>query len=675
MRQELVIDAGACLLNPRVLIVAIEIEDRRLRHRRPGGQGGVDGRVDGDQVARERDRLDVDAVVRVGRADHDRWRPAVKHAVARARDVFLSHRAPCDPEPGTKVVGVGRQDAGVDVRRPELRVGVPDLRFREPLDVVTQPRIQGEIGPQPPFVLREPRVLLDIGMRRRTRGTGTRECLHVSACLIPVEGGEARKRVGAEEVAREVVEDVVELEIESGFHSVCPARPRDRVGSLPPFDRRLTRAERVASDSEDRRAVLLDEPLRIAAVGFTGLLIACPLEPNLVEERRRDDGSEAGIQRARSHVRVAGVLDRVLRAAVLEILAVEILMVVPQRQAVGRVQLVIGLDEEHVLVLRLVPAAGKRLQLGNGGLRVGIGGCARRQVEEHEIRQRVPLAVIVREEEIAVLAQRSPEQAAELIVVIRRFGSSLQLVDQVDRVQRLVAIELEELAGRRVRARFGHHVDYRTAGPAVLGRVRIRVHLELFHGGRAELVGGAARPGAADRLSEERVVVVGAVDDEAVEGAALAGKADVAGTHVGSDAGCEQREVDEVAAIDREIADGRFVDRRAHLRPRRLDDRRFAGDGDGLGDVRHAHFEAQRDGRADGQLDVRLSRRREALKLGRDVVRADREQLASKGAGGISDDPGDGCCGRLGAECGDDRQSNGNDGKQFLHGLLLYRDP
>src|SRR5204863_1776718 len=110
------------------------------------------------------------------------------------------------------------------------------------------------------------------------RGAGTRECLHVSACLIPVEGGEARKRIGAEEVARKVVEDVVELEIASGLHPVCPACPRDRVGSLPPFDRRFTRAERVAPDSEDRRAVLLDERFRIAAVGFAGLLIACPLE-------------------------------------------------------------------------------------------------------------------------------------------------------------------------------------------------------------------------------------------------------------------------------------------------------------------------------------------------------------------------------------------------------------
>ena len=79
-----------------------------------------------------------------------------------------------------------------------------------------------------------------------------------------------------------------------------------------------------------------------------------------------------------------------------------------------------------------------------------------------------------------------------------------------------------------VRARLGHDVDDRAAGAAVLGRVGVRVDLELLHRVLRELVRRAAGTGAAEGLAEERVVVVRAVDDERVERAALAGEADVA---------------------------------------------------------------------------------------------------------------------------------------------------
>ena len=65
--------------------------------------------------------------------------------------------------------------------------------------------------------------------------------------------------------------------------------------------------------------------------------------------------------------------------------------------------------------------------------------------------------------------------------------------------------------------------------------------------------GARPEPVRPSGLAEERVVVVGAVDDQAVERAALAGEADVAGAHVARDAGREQREVDEVAAVDRQV--------------------------------------------------------------------------------------------------------------------------
>ena len=120
----------------------------------------------------------------------------------------------------------------------------------------------------------------------------------------------------------------------------------------------------------------------------------------------------------------------------------------------------------------------------------------------------------------------------------------------------------------------------------------------------AELVRRAARAGAADRLAEERVVVVGAVDDEAVQRAALAGEADVAGAHVGRDARRQQRKVDEVAAVDRQVPHRRFADRGAHLRFGRFENRRRRDHGQRFSHAGDAHFEPQRQRAADGDLDA-----------------------------------------------------------------------
>ena len=78
---------------------------------------------------------------------------------------------------------------------------------------------------------------------------------------------------------------------------------------------------------------------------------------------------------SRLHEGVAGVLERVLRAAVLVVHAREVLPVVAQRdrRSVGA-QLVVDLDQEDVLVLAAVVGVGQRLQLREAGLRVRVGG-------------------------------------------------------------------------------------------------------------------------------------------------------------------------------------------------------------------------------------------------------------------------------------------------------------
>lgn len=68
-------------------------------------------------------------------------------------------------------------------------------------------------------------------------------------------------------------------------------------------------------------------------------------------------------------------------------------------------------------------------------------------------------------------------------------------------------------------------------------------------------------------LTEECIVVIRSIDDEAVERSALSGKTNVSRANVARHSGSEQNEVDEVPAVDRQIGHGAVIDRRADLRP------------------------------------------------------------------------------------------------------------
>ena len=425
------------------------------------------------------------------------------------------------------------------------------------------------------------------------------------------------------------------------------AYPSHRVGDLPPIDSRLARAEVVPPDREDGGAALLHHRFGRITVGFARLLVAQDLDLQFVEERRAEHRVPRAVERSCPHERRTGVLERVLRAAVLEAFAGEVLLVVAQREAAAAPDLVIRLHQEDILVEPPFPALGLRRQCGDRRLGERIGRRVGRQIQEHGVGLGVPLSVVVEEEEVAVTADRTADRAAELVIVIRRLRPVVQLVDRVVRVQSLVSEELEHRSMKFVAARFRDDVDDRAAGSPVLGGERVGVHLELLHGILAELVGRAPRTGAADGLTEERVVVVGAVDDQAVQRAALAGEADVAGAHVAGHAGREQREVDEVATIDRQVLYGDLVDGRTGARTARLDDRRFPGDVDRLGEVGDPHLDAQRQRLADGERDPLLPARRKTRELRRERVDTDREDGGAEQPAFVGDRPAFGARRRL----------------------------
>ncbi len=268
---ELPFDGGVGLHQPRVGEVLVDIEDARPRRgaerRNLAERSGI-GR---DRVAGERQRDDVDAVVRVGGAEHDRRRPPVEESPPAAHGEPAVGRTPGDAQPRAPVVGVGVEPARVDIGGRELRVRIPHRRRVRLHEVVAQPEVEREVASRPPLVLGEDRVLLEVGMGLGSGRAGPLEVLLVElvGAVRPAAGKrrERAERVRPAEEAGEVVQDVVELKIEAALELVLAANPRRRIRELPALDRRLARAEVVAADRQDRRAGLLNDAFGIGAVG------------------------------------------------------------------------------------------------------------------------------------------------------------------------------------------------------------------------------------------------------------------------------------------------------------------------------------------------------------------------------------------------------------------------
>ena len=99
--------------------------------------------------------------------------------------------------------------------------------------------------------------------------------------------------------------------------------------------------------------------------------------------------------------------------------------------------------------------------------------------------------------------------------------------------------------------------------------------------------------------------------------------------------GVEQREVDEVAAVDRQVLHGEFCDRRAHLGSAGFDHRRAADDIDRFGNSLHRHLNAQGERLPNGQPNVGLLAGGEPGQLGGELVDTDRQEQQPKPSFGV----------------------------------------
>ena len=270
---------------------------------------------------------------------------------------------------------------------------------------------------------------------------------------------------------------------------------------------------------------------------------------------------------------------------------------------------------------------------------------------------------------------------------------ALQAVDRIIGVQSTIAEELECRAVKRVRSRFGNHVDDCPACASKLSRVAVGIYLELLDRIFAELIGSAAGTGASEGLSEEVVVVVGPVDGQRVQRAALSGKAEIAAAHVAHYAGREQSEVEEVAAIGGQVRNLAIAYRVAHAAARGLNHRGFRGDLHGLIPCGYGQRHLEIDFRADRHLHVLFEDAESAVRRlnpvranwqqreGEQSIRVgiDGEALAGGGvasgyfaigddsAGSIADCPGDRAPTRLREGSGNERDAKRKESEYLEH--------
>ena len=174
--------------------------------------------------------------------------------------------------------------------------------------------------------------------------------------------------------------------------------------------------------------------------------------------------------------------------------------------------------------------------------------------------------------------QRTAERAAELILPQRRRPLPGRL-EVVGRVERVVAVELEEAAADGVRAGARHHVDQRRRLAAELRRVHRLLNLELFD--------------RVDRRIDHQVVEqfvrdLGAVEQVDVVARALAADVGQRARLLQRFASCAARRDDDgvaqlrqrqqVAAVDRQLDDLAVLDDVADLGGRRLQEGRVGLD-------------------------------------------------------------------------------------------------
>jgi hypothetical protein len=258
-------------------------------------------------------------------------------------------------------------------------------------------------------------------------------------------------------------------------------------------------------------------------------------------------------------------------------------------------------------------------ELVRGGNSVETGGAAvdsRPFVIDQEER---PIAPIVDGQH-----HRTTGDEPELLLIQLRLRRA-PIIEIVPRVPAFIPEEPEGGPAELVGARLADEIDLVGAEP-VLGRVRRRLLLELLN-----RIDGKNR----GRRAERRVDIRGPIDHEVVRRRPRAHDADRIADALphgsllasGLDrSSTEEQELQEIAAVQRQLGDLPLGDRLAHGRIRRIEGEHVRLHLDGLRHIAKREHHVDALNLVDGQRQVRVDGRLEPGLLTRDDVGSDREQ-------------------------------------------------
>src|SRR5579864_1036378 len=200
----------------------------------------------------------------------------------------------------------------------------------------------------------------------------------------------------------------------------------------------------------------------------------------------------------------------------------------------------------------------------SGRVRSGAGGGHnfRAAIEEFDYVGRVEDVLIESgEEENLVALEWAADGASELLLAIVR----LERQEGIRGAERTVAQVIEDGAMNVIGSGLGDDVDDRSAGASLFGAVGIGRDAKLLYDFSGELEGSAI---ASASLGEESIVVVAAIDERSVLESANTAEGEIAiggggqAARILRDAGREQGEVGEAAAVQGEVIQGAFVKER-----------------------------------------------------------------------------------------------------------------
>ncbi len=635
---DLVLDTGGDLLRARVLEARVEADDLGRGHLDRGRKQRE--RVGEGHIAQDRP---VEPAVDGRRRDAVVGEDALEEVRGRAGGVDPGGGAedgacPSAGRPGQTEPRLPHREVVRDLRRLRHR-GVRPRRGRVPLAVPAQARIDGH-GPERGPVLGVEAQLALAGVVEEVAGVERGEGLPIAVDVPRLIGGQRAEVVAALDVALALLTRGSEVEVEAEAEPMPLAHDdhvvRDLVATgLEHAGPRGVAAEGPEAGDRDQGPALVRLLQAVVGPQLRGELVdqAGP------EHRRQPDLDPVAVRRPQV-IRLLGLVGR--RGVEVEVLAAQPRVRVLDVEPLGGGQLQVEARERRGRVVGPVVLA---LQ---GGQRRGHDDSGRLRLELRHEGDAQEVLLRGHEEVGPVGGDRPPDGAAELVLLIVQ-----RAAEGVGRGQAAVAVEIEELAVDRVRARLGHDVDEAGGRAADAGGGAGAHHLELLDRGLGEEEDPFV---AAALVALQGIVEVGAVDGDVGVDRALAGDDEAGAVRFLDDRRREQDEVGEVPAPRGQVGDGARIDGQAARGVGLVDQARLRRDRDLLA---ADGLEVEGDGlcRAHAQRDVVPPAGQEPGGRGFDHIashgqqgrdetavraRADRARITGRGSGDPDAGVGDG---------------------------------